>query len=142
MNILVEAFVDNNLGDDLMLEQLVTRFPEAMFFCLRDASLNAREPYRSWKNLLVVHWTDLDRIMPFMDAFLIIGGSAWQDHGNNLSWYTCREKVLRDMKARGCPALAIGNNIGPVETSEGKNLFVGMLRRFDAIVVRDRASFN
>lgn len=77
-----------------------------------------------------------------MDAFLIIGGSAWQDHGNNLSWYIWREKVVRDMKARGCPVLAIGNNIGPVETNEGKDLFVGMLRRFDSVVVRDQFSFD
>lgn len=142
MNILVDAFVDNNLGDDLMLEMLVQRFPDTLFFCLRDASLNARAPYKDWPNFLVPHWTDLDRILPFMDGLLVFGGSAWQDHGNNLDWFAWRDMALRKLKARGCPILAIGNNIGPVQTQEGQELFTNLLRRFDAVVVRDQASFN
>ncbi|HWQ11132.1 MAG TPA: polysaccharide pyruvyl transferase family protein [Holophaga sp.] len=140
MNFLVDAFIDNNLGDDLMLELLVQRFPAITFFCLRDAKLNAQAPYRDWPNLLVPDWADLDRILPFMDGLLIFGGSAWQDHGNNLDWFGWRTKALKTLKARGCPALAIGNNIGPVSTEEGRQLFVALLRRFDCVVVRDQAS--
>lgn len=142
MNFLVDAFIDNNLGDDLMLELLVRRFPGVNFFCLRNAKLNAQAPYRDWPNLLIPDWTDLDRILPFMDGLLVFGGSAWQDHGNNLDWFGWRTKALKTLKARGCPALAIGNNIGPVSTEEGRDLFVDLLRRFNCVVVRDQTSIR
>lgn len=140
MNVLVDAFVDNNLGDDLMLDMLVRRYPGVRFWCLRDASLNGAPPYRDWPNFLVPDWTDLATILPFMDALLVFGGSLWQDHGTNLAWYDWRRHALDAIKARGGLALAIGNSIGPVQGPEGGRLFAELLARFDLVTVRDAAS--
>jgi len=142
MNILVSAFVDHNLGDDLMLEILVRRYPHVMFFCLRDASLNALQPYADWPNLVVPDWGDLDRLLPVMDAFLVYGGSAWQDHGDNLRWYDWPTRVIREFRAQGKPILAVGNNIGPLRTAKGQSLFASLLSDFDSVAVRDAFSFD
>jgi polysaccharide pyruvyl transferase WcaK-like protein len=142
MNLLVDAFVDNNLGDDLMLDLLVHRYPHVYFWCLRDATLNDVEPYRRWPNLLVPDWSDLPAILPFMDGLLVFGGSMWQDHGHNLIWYEWRRYALETIKARGGTAYAVGNSIGPVASEAGRRLFAELLSRFDLVTVRDSASME
>ena len=138
----MDAFVDNNLGDDLMLDLLVRRYPGTLFLPLRDARLNALEPYAQWPNLIIPDWVDLPALLPLVDAFLIYGGSAWQDHGDNLNWYLWRRDAMAALKARGVPLLALGNNLGPVRTKEGAALFTSLILDLDHLTVRDTDSFR
>ena len=142
MNILLESFIDRNLGDDLMLSLLVHRYPGVNFMAVRDVALNGREPYCGWPNFLVPDWGDLDSLLPLVDGFIVYGGSAWQDHGDNHHWFAWRRKVVEAMRRRGKFCLAIGNNIGPLKTEEGRQLFAGLACDFDHLTVRDRFSFQ
>ena len=142
MNILLESFIDRNLGDDLMLSILVQRYPEVLFMAVRDVHLNGLEPYCNWPNFLVPDWGDLDAILPLVDGYIVYGGSTWQDHGNNHHWFGWRRHVLDAMRRHGKFSLAIGNNIGPLMTVAGSQLFADLARDFDHLAVRDSFSLE
>jgi len=142
MKWLLDAFVDHNLGDDLMLDLLVRRYPGTFFCPLRDRRLNDLVPYADWPNFMVVDWVDLDRVLPHMDGFLIYGGSMWQDHGDNLHWYHWRQCVMDTFRPLGRPVVALGNSIGPLATPAGERLFADLIRGLAHFTVRDATSYR
>lgn len=143
MNILLEAYVDCNIGDDLMLELLVRRYPGINFwtFGYSDLTFNDRPPYRDWKNIFLVGRSTWEELLDCFDGYLGLGGSMWQDYGKKDA-FLIRDRTTRRMRELGRPCLMIGNNIGPVNTAEGEVLFVDLMERLDDITLRDQASLD
>lgn len=139
MDVLVEAFVDNNLGDDLMLELLVRRYPAHRFWAIGEVTFNHKKPYRDWENFFVIAWATARECLDAFDAFLGIGGSLWQeDRLTNRQWP--REVIIDRFSAAGKPCLMTGNSIGPILSADGAERFARLIARLDDLTVRDRAS--
>ena len=143
MNILLEAYVDRNFGDDLMLELLVRRYPEINFwtFGYGDLAYNDQPPYAGWENFYLIGRYAWAELLACFDGYLGLGGSMWQDYGRKDA-FMIRDHTTRRMRESGRPCLMIGNNIGPVTTPEGEALFVDLLERLDDITLRDQASLE
>lgn len=141
MNILLEAYVDRNIGDDLMLELLVRRYPGVNFwtFGYNDLAFYDQPPYRDWKNFFLIGRSTWEELLDRFDGYLGLGGSMWQDYGKKDALLV-RDRTTRRMRELGRPCLMIGNNIGPVNTHVGEVLFIDLLERLDDITLRDQAS--
>ncbi len=143
MNILLEAYVDRNFGDDLMLELLVRRYPEINFwtFGYGDLAYNDQPPYDGWGNFYLIGRYAWVELLACFDGYLGLGGSMWQDYGQKDA-FMIRDQTTRRMRELGRPCLMIGNNIGPVKTPAGEALFMDLLERLDDITLRDQASLD
>jgi colanic acid/amylovoran biosynthesis protein len=143
MNVLLEAYVDSNIGDDLMLDLLVRRYPGINFwtFGYGDLAYNDRQPYRDWKNFFLIGRAAWETLLNSFDGYLGLGGSMWQDYGK-VNAFLIRDRTTRRMSELGRPRLMIGNNIGPVSTPAGEALFIDLLELLDDITLRDQASFD
>ena len=113
MNIFLKSFLDKNIGDDLMIELLVQRYPNSTFFTIGPNEFNDELPYSKWENLFVIDPTFWEEYLDTFDAYINIGGSVWQDYGENLDWYKIRAETVSRLKAANKPRLMIGNNLGP-----------------------------
>jgi colanic acid/amylovoran biosynthesis protein len=142
LNIFLEAFIDKNLGDDMMIETLVSRYPRVLFYALGPENYNDDRPYSDWNNLIIVNRQFWESYLSFFDGYVNIGGSVWQDYGDNQEWYRVRQITLQQMREQKKPRLMIGNNIGPITTKQGESFFENMMKDVDEITLRDITSFN
>lgn len=115
MRIYIEAYLDRNLGDDLMIRLMVQSFPEHEFYMFIDRGSNGI-PFRDLKNL---HHTDVAFDKNFdttqFDAVVIIGGSIFMIPRRLMALERMHKKfpVLRKIRSAGLKLATIGCNLGP-----------------------------
>ena len=142
MNVFLEAFIDKNLGDDLMIQSLVSRYPQVTFYCIGPEEYNNIDPYKRWNNLLLISRYFWRAFLDRFDAYVNIGGSVWQDYGDNLLWYQDRQRTVTQLSGENKPCFMIGNNIGPITTNAGEILFKEIMKNLNVITLRDKASYS
>lgn len=142
MKILVKAYLANNLGDDLMLNILFNRYPNYTFHVIGLNECNNRG-LRKFKNVKSIKGKfNIIRSIPSFDAFIIIGGSMFQDTPESIKDYTndfylC--KILKFFKKR---FYIMGCNIGPFITWGCLPILTKLFKLADFISVRDEESYN
>lgn len=139
MNIVVSAYLDNNIGDDLMIKLIAKKFQEHHFFIYTSSSV-VKETFGDIKNIMIRNPEHLKADMKSADVFLTLGGSVFQI--TNLGNYKTRIiKIIRMLqyKSMGVKIATLGSNLGPY-TKIGKYLTKIELRNNDLITVRDTAS--
>lgn len=140
-NIVVQAFLDKNIGDDLMIDILSKNFPEYDFYLW---GLNENE-YPAFKDLKNIHGIDKYKILKNLfkiDAFLIIGGSIFHERIGKYFNYHRRNLLIYIMKLLGKKVLVLNCNIGPIKTEKGLRIFKKTFNNSDAITVRDKKSYR
>lgn len=142
MNIMVFAYLDNNLGDDLMIRLAAERFPQHQFLLYSNSSM-VRNTFYKYPNITVqkisAQHSDLRRI----DFHLTIGGSLFQvatlKHQLNRLLHLRRIKTLDRMKVRSA---VLGANLGPFLNRVSEKIVEWELRNKDLITFRDRYSLE
>lgn len=143
MRIYTEAYLDRNLGDDLMIRLMAKTFPEHDFYLYIDRGSNMI-PFYDLKN---VHSTD----MPFdknfdtkqFDAVVIIGGSIFMLTRRLNAIERIRQKfpVLRKIRAAGLKLATVGCNLGPFRDKWCEKIACRQLAFSELATVRDKKSF-
>ena len=140
MNIMVNAYVDNNLGDDLMIKLLAKRFPDYNFYLYSNLSI-VKNTFENIKNVFIRPISDRKSDINMVDAYITIGGSVFQIH-------TMRHMIsriikiynLKKIKKKRIKIATIGANFGPYSSKIGIKLIEWELRVSDLITVRDEYS--
>lgn len=154
--VLVYAYLEGNLGDDLMVWILCRRYPHVQFRVLAHESY--KTTFRELKNLKVYSFNDRQvvmwnkalnvvkhgkedffrRMVRKADAVVHIGGSVYTQHENyQMSFMS--DYVLRDTSRR---MYVCGANFGPYRDESFYQNYYNLLARYDGVCFRDRYSYG
>lgn len=141
MNIMIDAYLDNNIGDDLMIKLLAENFSNHNFFIYSNSSV-IRATYSDCSNIQIRKSEENKKDLKLIDVYLTIGGSLFQI--SNFRQYFGRVKKiikLKRLKRRRVKIATLGSNLGPY-TNFGKILTKSELSCNDLVTVRDQKSYE
>lgn len=143
MNILVSAYLDNNLGDDLMIISLSKKFPEHNFY-LTSSNSTVKRTFESFDNIIFHELELSDQYLKKFSVFLSIGGSLFNDINGVLGIIRRikRIRILRKLKKKNIRIATIGCNLGPYNNRFGPLLTKLELKQNSLTTVRDKDSFR
>jgi len=112
MRILVDAYTEKNLGDDLFLKILFDRYPNNIEWFVKSKNQENLQAFRNYGN--VYHFNKGQLSYKDFDAVINIGGSIFTQNGN---WWI-KQLIKRlmyalPMKLHKKPVYIIGCNYGP-----------------------------
>ncbi|WP_437829586.1 polysaccharide pyruvyl transferase family protein [Niallia taxi] len=152
--VLISAYLNNNLGDDLFVKILCERYPQAQFYIYENkVKLQA---FTDIKNLHVIYPNTLFKLIDkipnklfsrslvrtviglFMDAHVCIGGSLFIENKN---WKT---KINKDKGKiiNSKPNFLLGCNFGPFEETQFYESYQSIFSRYDDVCFRDKQSYE
>lgn len=137
MKIYVDAYLAKNLGDDLFINILTTRYPEHKFY-----AISKGEKGYNTKNFKVYSNTYIFKILKkfqwekylanHYDTVVTIGGSMFMERGD----------TNRDFSMGKNKRYVLGINFGPYKTQEYYNNIYNMLSDVEDVCFRDKYSYN
>ncbi|MDR1564115.1 MAG: polysaccharide pyruvyl transferase family protein [Oscillospiraceae bacterium] len=136
MNILVDAYLDRNLGDDLMLKAVALAFPEHSFL-LEAADRALLIPFEGIANLAPYSGQEFE-------ALLTVGGSIFELGSTKsiINRYQTTVKTHRHYAKQGKRLATIGCNVGAVNRRLTGMVIKAQLRHSGRITVRDAYSLK
>lgn len=142
MKIMLYAYLDNNIGDDLMIRLLIQRFPEHEFYLYTDKSL-VKYALGDLTNLVFRPADAWKQDMDFLDAHVSIGGSIFQALTKRQKlWRLKRLSKLSRLKGKGLTIATLGSNFGPLSGRLGLKLIEWEVRKNDLVTVRDKEALE
>lgn len=142
MNILVDAFTEKNLGDDLFLKILFDRYSkniEWYVICSSNEKLTAFKNYKNVKRYdrKVQKFKNFDAVINIGGSIFIQGGHWW------IRQLISRMKYAFPMKLRHKPVFIVGCNFGPCNSRLMYLLNKVFIKYFVTdICFRDRQSYK
>lgn len=116
--ILVLAYLRNNLGDDLFVNELLKRYPNNMFY-INTIDSSFAKPFEKHTNSVIniikdetfnnIHFEDYD-------CCVYIGGSIFMEGGHVYNLDEGCFKFIHDGKLKNKPFFYISSNYGPYQT--------------------------
>lgn len=141
MRILLSAYLDSNVGDDLFVDQLADRYRdhEVHLICENPASLNVA--LRRHSNIHAVALKQAVLKLYSFDVLVIVGGSIFQDIPAYYKYDFRRNALVTLARILGKAVFIIGCNIGPIHSKVGERFTRYCFALANAVSVRDSASF-
>lgn len=140
MNILVMAYIDCNLGDDLMLDILIKKYPQHTFYLLGGSDKNNFE--NKYPNIKLIRLRELCKYIFKLQGVVVIGGSLFQDYKEGYKSYRLRNIILKGFKILKKKVCIMGANIGPIYSEECMEIFKKTFKYSNYISVRDKKSYE
>ncbi len=143
MKVAVWAYLDNNLGDDLMIKLLVENFKEDTFY-LYSRSKFKRNNFKNYDNVIVKDIKMIGQDIKEINAFITLGGSMF----NNLKSLkgkfkqTLKILLLGYLKKRKIKIATIGCNFGKDLNKIELFLLENELKKNNLVTVRDYFSYS
>lgn len=141
MRVAVDAYFNNNLGDDLFLEILLKRYKGVQFdFMITDSNSclafrnNPQVNFISRKKMLC-------NILKY-DAYILIGGSLFQEPEDWRNHWRIFNLTVSLFKILGKSSFVLGCNFGPFDSEEYKNCYTKTFKKLTHMTVRDNYSFE
>ena len=133
--VLVQAHLSGNLGDDLFVRTLCARYPGADFRIATEGDYEGR--FSDVPNLELRPVGEFGTLVSTADAVVHISGSCFiRDHENFDAFYAA-DRFLVDHARR---LYLIGCNFGPYEDDSILEAYRELFRGYDGITFRDRYS--
>lgn len=137
MKVYVDAYLAQNLGDDLFVDILTKRYPYHKFFAI------SKNKYKyNQKNLKIVSNPYLYRAIKkfqvekylanMCDLVVSIGGSMYMENNDN----------TRDFSLGKNKRYILGTNFGPYQTKEYYENLYGVFKNAEDICFRERYSYD
>lgn len=142
LKVIIRAYLDNNLGDDLMLNLLFQRFPEYTFYLYTNSSV-VKHTFQKYNNVIIRDPSQMISDAKVSDAFITIGGSIFQlvnlrQHASRIM----KILFLKYLKMRKKKIVTIGANIGPLSNKFSYKLVEWEIRQNSLTTVRDTVSLG
>lgn len=143
MKVMLFAYLDNNIGDDLMLKLISERFPDFKFYFYTSNTV-VKNTLNQFKNFISRDPADRNNDLVFVDGILSIGGSIFNDLNNIRGKLSRIKKILflNKAKKQGKKIITLGCNLGPYSDQLGVFLTLFELRMNSLVTVRDKASYD
>lgn len=137
------AYLDNNIGDDLMLKLISERFPDFRFY-FYTSNTTVINTLSQFENFISRDPKDRKEDLNSMDVILSIGGSIFNDLNTMRGKLARIRKILflKKAKSKGKKIITLGCNLGPYTDQLGIFLTLFELKMNSLVTVRDKASFN
>ena len=138
MNIIIDAYLDNNLGDDLMIKLLAGHFPRHRFYLYTNSSV-VKNSFSDFKNLIIKKSEEKQKDLDSADVYCTVGGSRFQlVSAKQKYWRLRRLSRLRKIRRNQTKIVTLGSNFGPYSGKLGVKLTEWEMRKNDLITVRDK----
>ena len=143
MNILLDAYLDHNFGDDLFVTILTARYPEDRFFIFTTHCPPHEQAWAlSISNLLGVPEDDAYLSSGMFDAYIMVGGDMLPDMERFHGDYRWRIRYQQSVRDAGGYVGLLGFNLYEEYGEKSRKEICEMLRLADEIVPRDTASLQ
>ncbi|NOU95112.1 hypothetical protein GC093_18050 [Paenibacillus sp. LMG 31456] len=143
MKVLISAYLDNNIGDDLMIKLLAKRFPEFIFYLDTNKS-TVINTFNQYENIICHKFKKSNDYLRQFQIYLSIGGSLF----NNINSFmgillrVRRIIMLYRLKRNKIKLATIGCNLGPYKNKIGLLLTKIELQLNNLVTVRDSDSYE
>lgn len=135
--VLIHAYAEQNLGDDMFVKYLCMRYPSISFYiCCRRQYATA---FRTINNLCIMNPDECYNYKDFCSQ-IVIGGSIFMQSSNK----SILKKYFTDKK-RLVPNIAtyvLGANFGPYQSGIFLHLYKHWFKSLNEITFRDKYSYN
>ena len=137
MKIILDAWFDNNFGDDLFINTVLNRYPEDEFYVfwerVHPAVLDQAKAYSRLK-ILPGNCSMMENMA--FDGYIQVGGDVYMNWGD----YSRRIRTMRAVKKAGGFVALLGFSLYETYCEETKADLRTMMGLADVIVVRDSTS--
>lgn len=155
--IFVDVYLAYNLGDDLFLDVLSKKYPDAELtvnyvgndydkFIDKYSNVQRRKYTLGDKVLQKIRIKDTlnnyKEIAKGHDAMVFIGGSIFRDESYHESLYKDRMRMVNEFKNLNKPVFILGANFGPYKRKSFLEDYMNFFERCDDVCFRDKYSFN
>lgn len=139
INVLVNAYTANNLGDDMFVTLLCNHYPHIHF--ILNCSESFSQAFSHLPNITIISdYSKLDKNS--IDFQIFIGGSLFMEP-KDISKITSKfESVISCRLSHNIPFFVIGANFGPYTNELHLNLYRQWFGQLDGICFRDYQSFR
>lgn len=143
MKIAIDAYLDNNLGDDMMIKLFANYFSEHDIYIFNNETI-IKKTFSDVPNITFCESNQYKEMLDIIDFHVTIGGSMFMlDSFRRWTQHRHRIRNARILKKRGIKSATIGFNLGPFDKNNiGLLLSKWELRYKDLITVRDQISYN
>lgn len=158
MRVLVQSYTKLNVGDDLFLHTLFTRYPDVKFvlnvydrfysdyrrfrLAYKNVYVNGKYSvlYRAKRKMGIVD-IDKSRIKNF-DAVVHMAGSIFMENSDNSEYDTVVEREVDYFHRHKIPVYFLSCNFGPYYTQEYKKRKENMFKKCADVCFRDKYSYE
>lgn len=143
MKIVLNAYLDNNLGDDLMIRLFAEHFANDTIYLQVDNS-TLKKPFEDISNIQFFETQSLYEYLAIADIHVTIGGSLFT-LSNYKTWifFLKRIKISHFLHRKKIKSALIGCNLGPFDKHNiGFQLAKLELKYKDLVTVRDSESYD
>ncbi len=142
MKIFLDVYLDNNLGDDIMVKGVLNKYLKHQFYTVSDND-SVHKTYEENQNLTFISKKDKSSIMNEVDVYLTLGGSVFLFRKPaNLVFRLKKIMSILKAKRNGAKIITVGSNLGPFNVIGGEMLTRYELSKNDDIAVRDSNSYE
>lgn len=156
--ILIDAYLEKNLGDDLFLKVLFERYKDSKIeWIIYTSDLSYSETFNSYNNITFKKRNFLQRIFyklslfkllilsynyKKIDGYLIIGGSIFMEVENWKKIYNYRKQFINLFVKNKKPTWILGANFGPYYNEEFLDKYNDLFNICTDVCFRDRHSYD
>ena len=160
----IHAYLNNNVGDDLMVEVLLKRYPSAVFWdCIPNQKkpisfeclnfFNNEDIYSKFGRINhIANILTLYKKKDFLIKFIFrhiekksccsvaVGGAIYRPIAGEL----IEDRIIRETKkmVKGVPFIVLSANFGPYDDEEFREAFFSYFEKCDLVSFRDSASYE
>lgn len=153
--ILIDAYLEKNLGDDLFVKILLEKYPNVEWYI--NAQKEYSEIFRNYGNIKILNDSILKKIINRFDitkkilmkiqsikydALMIIGGSLFMEDCYSDSVLGYRKKIISLFNKRNKKIFILGANFGPYKTKGFLENYKKVFYLCDDVCFRDKYSFE
>ncbi|WP_270370117.1 polysaccharide pyruvyl transferase family protein [Aerococcus urinaeequi] len=157
MKVLLDIYLEKNLGDDLFLASVLKRYPQHEFYTFTQMDYSDYEAefsnlkiikYNKYYNYLMVKTGQKNNLIKRfikankIDALASIGGSIFIEHEGWETNYKLRKELWNYFSNLGKPVYIIGSNFGPYTDEAFLDAYRSLLATVTDVCFRDEASYN
>lgn len=146
MKIFIMAYARENIGDDLFLYMLISKYPQVDFYMnIPDGKYS--KVLNKFHNINIMNKPDTDAELKNFnlddyDAFVYIGGSIFMEGGKVYNLSEDFYEFMKKCKINNKPFFYISSNFGPYQTQEYFNLAKKNFKECTDICFRDKYSYK
>ncbi|MGL5087626.1 MAG: polysaccharide pyruvyl transferase family protein [Clostridium sp.] len=155
--IFVDVYLAYNLGDDLFVDILSKRYPNAEFTLnyvgngydsfIKKYNNIKRRKYNVFNKItqklkIKDTLTNYKLIAEEHDALVFVGGSIFRDESYHESLYEDRNRLVNEFKVLDKPVFILGSNFGPYKRNEFIDDYTKFFKSCNDVCFRESYSYN
>lgn len=139
MNILLDAYFDQNFGDDLFVDTITKLFPEYRFYAFMEYySIEMQEWAATIPNLTILPECGVMLRKGLFDAYICVGGDIFPDNGD----FTKRKNWVESIYASGGKVFFLGFSLFHKYSEKTQEDLREMMEEAELVATRDEKSAN